>query len=66
MCSVAKLGDLFDHLVGEGEQGRHGQAKRHCGLEIDGELNLGRLPRGKLGWIGAMACCQTGVVLIGR
>src|SRR5438876_7563190 len=35
---------LFDHLVGAGEQCRwHNDAKRLCGLQIDHQLELGRL-----------------------
>ena len=35
---------LFDHLVGASEQRRwHGEAERPRGLEIDRQLELGRL-----------------------
>ncbi len=38
------LAHSFDHLVGECEQcRRHLEAKRSCGLEVDHELELGRL-----------------------
>jgi hypothetical protein len=41
---------LFDHLVGECEQRRwHVEAKRPCGLEVDHELELGRLLDYELG-----------------
>jgi hypothetical protein len=42
---------LFDHLVGAGEQRRrHLEAKRpSCGLEVDHELELGRLLDCELG-----------------
>ena len=42
IADIAPL--LLDHLVRAGEQrGRHGEAKRLGGLEIDGELKFGRL-----------------------
>jgi|SRR5262245_30389945 len=35
---------LFDHLVGNGlKRERHGEADRVCSLEVDDELELGRL-----------------------
>jgi hypothetical protein len=35
---------LFDHVVSGGEQRRrHHNSERLCGLEIDGEIELGRL-----------------------
>ena len=49
ICSAAKE-VLFDHLVGECEQRRrHLEAKRPCGLEVDHELELGRLLDCELG-----------------
>jgi hypothetical protein len=40
----------LDHLVGECEQRRgHFEAKRPCGLEVDHELELGRLLDCELG-----------------
>jgi hypothetical protein len=42
---------LFDHLVGAGEQRvRHGEAERFGGLEIDHQLELGRLLNGEVRW----------------
>jgi hypothetical protein len=38
------LGNSFDHLVGAGEQcGRHGEAERLRGDQVDHKLELGRL-----------------------
>jgi hypothetical protein len=40
---------LFDHLVGGDEQRwRHREAERLGGLEVDHELELGRLPNWKI------------------
>jgi hypothetical protein len=45
-CSAAKV-ELFDHLVGASEQGeRHGDAER---LQVDNQLDLGRLLHGQVG-----------------
>jgi hypothetical protein len=42
----------FDHLVGEGEQGRrHGDAKRIGGLEVDDELKFCGLLNRQVGWL---------------
>src|SRR5262249_35207285 len=41
---------LFDHLVGDGQQGRrHGQANRLGGCEIEDRVELGRLYTGQVG-----------------
>ncbi len=38
------MASLFDHLVGTGKQrGRHFEAERLRGLEIDGKIEFGRL-----------------------
>jgi hypothetical protein len=43
---------LFDHLIGAGEQrGRHRQAQRLGGLEIDREFDLRRLLDRQIGWL---------------
>jgi hypothetical protein len=53
MCQTPALQQrtsLFYHLVGECEQRRrHVEAKRPCGLEVDPELELGRLLDCELG-----------------
>src|SRR5262245_27288058 len=44
----------FDHLVGAGEQRwRHGEPERLRGLEVDHQLELGRLLHGEVGGLGA-------------
>ena len=48
-CIATKI-VLFDHLVGACEErGRHGQAKRLGGLEIDHEFEFGGLLDRKIG-----------------
>jgi hypothetical protein len=43
---------LFDHLVGEREQrGWHFEAERFRGLEVDHQLELGRLHNWQVGWL---------------
>src|SRR5262245_12138279 len=45
----------LDQFVGEREQSwRYRESKRFCGLEVDGELKLGRLLDGQLGRLGAL------------
>jgi len=40
-CPVRKSGALFDHLVGERQQGRgHDDAERLRGLQVDEEIEL--------------------------
>jgi hypothetical protein len=51
----APEGRLLDNLVGAGEQRRrHLEAKRPCGLEVDHELELGRLHDRQVGGLGAV------------
>jgi hypothetical protein len=46
---------LFDHLVGDGEQGRrHLDAERPRRLQVDDELKFGRLYDRKAGRLGAL------------
>src|SRR5262249_47401856 len=54
MCKTRTLASLFDHLVGEREQlGRNVEAQHLGGLEIDDQLELGRLLDGEVGGLGA-------------
>ena len=46
---------LFDHLVGTGEQrGRHSEAERLGGLEVDHQLEFGRALHGQVGGLLAL------------
>ena len=62
-CSAAKL-ELFDHLVGASEQGeRHGDAERLRRLQVDNQLDLGRLIHRQVGKLFAFqdaACVDAG------
>ena len=52
VCTAKRL---FDHLVGGGEQRcRNGEAECLSGLEIDGQVELGRLPDRKVRRIGTL------------
>src|SRR5205807_342167 len=49
------LAHSLDHLIGGGEQRRrHGETQRPRGLEIDGEIEFGRLLDRELGHLGAL------------
>src|SRR4029077_5795503 len=45
---------LFDHLIGAGEQRGNGEAERLGCLEVDGEVELGRLDDRQIGWLLAL------------
>src|ERR1700751_5234889 len=48
-----RLAHSFDHLVGDGQHARrNGQTKRPGGLEVDDELELGRLLHRQIGRLG--------------
>src|SRR6516164_4885847 len=52
---AAAKGRLFDHLVSAGEKGRRNlEAERLCDPEIDDQLELGRLLRRQIRWLGAL------------
>jgi hypothetical protein len=52
---AAGSGGLFDHLVGAGKQrGRDGNSERFGCLEIDHQIELGRLLNRKVGWLCAL------------
>src|SRR5262245_2313953 len=54
-CSAAKKKSLFDQLVGDGEHARrNGEAKRPGSLEVDHELELGRLQDRQVGGFFAL------------
>jgi hypothetical protein len=45
----------LDHLVGAQQECLcDRQAKYLCGLEIDGQVDFGRLRDGDVGWLGAL------------
>jgi hypothetical protein len=49
------LAHSFDHLVGAGEQRRrHGQTEHPRGLEIDHQLEFGRLDDRQVSWLGTL------------
>ena len=53
MCQIRKSTDLFNHLVGERQQGRgHDDAERLCGFLIDHQNELARLLNGEIAGLG--------------
>jgi hypothetical protein len=54
-AELGKWARLFDHLIGAGEQ-RRGHSEAEClgGLEVEHELELGRLHHGQLRRLGAL------------
>jgi hypothetical protein len=54
ICSAAKTVSLFDHFVGEQQEGfRYRQPERLGGLEIDAQREIGRLLDRQLTHLGA-------------
>ena len=52
---ASSIGPLLDDLVGAGEdRGRHGEAKRLGGLEVDHQLECGRLLDRQISGLGAV------------
>src|SRR5262245_24628400 len=50
---LPSLVPLFDYLIGDGQHAwRNGQTKRPGGLEVDDELELGRLLHRQIGRLG--------------
>ena len=59
-----QISPLFDHLVGAGEQGwRHFEAKRLGSLEVDNQLEFGRLLDRK---IGRLLTLENAIDIAGR
>jgi hypothetical protein len=51
----ADVASLIDDLVGAGEKRRwEGESERFCGLEVDRQLELGRLQEWQIGWLRAL------------
>ena len=55
MCQQQTSAALFDHLVsGRVRRRRHGEAERLGGLEVDYQLEFGRLLHGEIGRLRAL------------
>jgi hypothetical protein len=54
MCQQQTSAALFDHLVSGRERRRHGEAERLGGLEVDYQLEFGRLLHGEIGRLRAL------------
>jgi hypothetical protein len=53
--SRPRTASSFDHLVGaQHDRRRHFETERPCGLQIDNELELGRLLYRQVGGLGAI------------
>ena len=50
----ADVGRSFEHIIGASEhRGRNGQPQLFCGLQVDGQIEFGRLFDWKVAWFCA-------------